>query len=157
MSGAIATGVFAAHTRIIRAARLNMERKLVAILAADVSRYRRSPRRQNCISMRLPTHGNLLAWAFEKDGQEVAVRVNGQLTFNGHSLGLRAALDGLGLGYCPEDLVAEDVADGRLVRVLEEWCPPFPGYHLYYPSRRQHSPAFAILVEALRYRAADRA
>ena len=79
------------------------------------------------------------------------------MTFNGHSLGLRAALDGLGLGYCPEDLVAEDVADGRLVRVLEEWCPPFPGYHLYYPSRRQHSPAFAILVEALRYRAADRA
>ena len=112
--------------------------------------------RQNCISMRLPTHGNLLAWEFEKDGQEVTVRVNGQLTFNGHSLGLRAALDGLGLGYCPEDLVADDVADGRLVRVLEEWCPPFPGYHLYYPSRR-HSPAFAILVEALRYRAADRA
>ena len=113
--------------------------------------------RQNCISMRLPTHGNLLAWEFEKDGQDVTVRVNGQLTFNGHPLGLRAALDGLGLGYCPEDLVAEDVADGRLVRVLEEWCPPFPGYHLYYPSRRQHSPAFAILVEALRYRAADRA
>jgi DNA-binding transcriptional LysR family regulator len=103
-----------------------------------------------CINMRLPTHGNLMTWEFERDGNEVGVRVGGQLTFNTLSLGLRAALDGLGLGYCPEDLVTGDLAAGRLVRLLEDWCPAFPGYHLYYPSRRQHAPAFALLVEALR-------
>jgi DNA-binding transcriptional LysR family regulator len=107
----------------------------------------------NCIRLRLPTHGNLLPWEFEKAGREVTVRVEGQLTFNGGGLGLRAILDGLGLGYAPEDAVAEHLASGRLIRVLEDWCPPFPGYHLYYASRRQPSPAFALLVDALRYRA----
>lgn len=104
-----------------------------------------------CINMRLPTHGNLLVWEFEKDGEEIVVGVEGPMTFNALSLSLRAALDGLGLGYCPQDLVAEPVADGRLVRVLEDWCPPFPGYHLYYPSRRQPAPAFALLIDALRH------
>jgi DNA-binding transcriptional LysR family regulator len=108
--------------------------------------------RHNCVRLRLPTYGNILPWEFEKDGQEVSVRADGQLTFNGGSLGLRAVLDGLGLGYAPEDAVAEHVAAGRLVRVLEDWCQPFPGYHLYYPSRRQPSLAFSVLVEALRYR-----
>jgi DNA-binding transcriptional LysR family regulator len=114
-----------------------------------------SPRdltRHRCIAMRLPTFGGLLPWEFEKDGREVAVRVEGALTFNVMTMGLRAALDGLGLGYCQADLVAPYVADGRLISVLEDWCAPFPGYHLYYPSRRQHSAAFAVVVEALRYR-----
>jgi DNA-binding transcriptional LysR family regulator len=114
-----------------------------------------SPRdltRHRCIAMRLPTSGGLLPWEFEQDGREVAVRVEGALTFNVMAMGLRAALDGLGLGYCQADLVAPYVADGRLISVLEDWCAPFPGYHLYYPSRRQHSAAFAVVVEALRYR-----
>jgi len=108
--------------------------------------------RHRCIAMRLPTFGGLLPWEFEKDGREVAVRIEGALTFNVMALGLRATLDGLGLGYCQADLVAPHVAAGRLVSVLEDWCAPFPGYHLYYPSRRQHSAAFAVVVEALRYR-----
>jgi DNA-binding transcriptional LysR family regulator len=115
----------------------------------------RTPRdltRHRCIAMRLPTFGGLLPWEFERDGREVAVRVEGALTFNVMAMGLRAALDGLGLGYCQADLVAPYVADGRLISVLEDWCAPFPGYHLYYPSRRQHSAAFAVVVEALRYR-----
>ncbi len=114
-----------------------------------------SPRdltRHNCINVRLPSSGGVLPWEFEKDGRDVSVRVDGQLTFSVMSMGLRAALDGLGLGYCQADLAAPHVAEGRLVSVLEDWCAPFPGYHLYYPSRRQHSAAFAVVVEALRYR-----
>jgi DNA-binding transcriptional LysR family regulator len=106
----------------------------------------------NCINLRLPTYGGLYAWEFEKGGRELRVRVDGQLTFNGTTQRLNAALTGLGLAYVPEDLVRPHVAAGRLKRVLEEWCPTYPGYHLYYPSRRQSSPAFALLVEALRYR-----
>ncbi|MFC7052511.1 LysR family transcriptional regulator [Hansschlegelia quercus] len=105
-----------------------------------------------CVNLRLPTYGGLFAWEFEKDGREVRVRVEGQLTFNSMAQRLDAALCGLGLSYMPEDLVTEHVAAGRLVRVLEDWCDPFPGYHLYYPSRRHHSSAFALVVEALRYR-----
>jgi DNA-binding transcriptional LysR family regulator len=108
--------------------------------------------RHRCIAMRLPTYGGLLPWEFEKKRQAVSVRVEGQLTFNTSSLCLKAMIDGLGLGYCPEDMAAPYVADGRLVRVLEDWCQPFAGYHLYYPSRRQHSAAFAVLVDALRDR-----
>lgn len=108
--------------------------------------------RHRCVAMRLPTFGGLLPWEFEKDGRAVNVQIEGGLIFNTMALGLRATLDGLGLGYCQADLVAPYVADGRLVSVLEEWCPSFPGYHLYYPSRRQHSAAFAVVVEALRYR-----
>ncbi len=106
----------------------------------------------NCINLRLPTYGGLYAWEFEKGGRELRVRVDGQLTFNGTTQRLNAALTGLSLAYVPEDLVRPHVAAGRLKRVLEEWCPTYPGYHLYYPSRRQSSPAFALLVEALRYR-----
>jgi DNA-binding transcriptional LysR family regulator len=80
------------------------------------------------------------------------VRVEGQLVFNNIALRLNAALAGFGLAYLPEDQVQTYLADGRLIRVLADWCPPLPGYHLYYPSRRQHTPAFALLVEALRYR-----
>jgi DNA-binding transcriptional LysR family regulator len=106
----------------------------------------------NCINLRLPTYGGLYAWEFEKDGRELKVRVEGQLVFNNAGLRLRAVLAGLGLAYMPENVTRPLVTEGRLVRVLADWCPPFPGYHLYYPSRRQASPAFALLVEALRYR-----
>ena len=105
-----------------------------------------------CINLRLPTRGDLYAWEYEKDGRELRVRVDGRLVFNDPSLLLNAAIDGFGLVHLPEDLSSEAVAAGQLARVLEDWCPPFPGYHLYYPSRRQQSPAFALLVEALRYR-----
>ncbi len=105
-----------------------------------------------CINLRLPTYGNIYAWEFEKDGRELRVRVEGQLVFNNIALRLNAALAGFGLAYLPEDQVQPHIAEGRLVRVLADWCPPYPGYHLYYPSRRQHTAAFALLVEALRYR-----
>jgi DNA-binding transcriptional LysR family regulator len=106
----------------------------------------------NCINLRLPTYGGVYAWEFEKEGREVKVRVEGQLVFNNAQLRLNAALSGLGLAFMPEALVWQPLSDGRLVRVLEDWCAPFPGYHLYYPSSRQTSPAFALLVNALRYR-----
>jgi DNA-binding transcriptional LysR family regulator len=106
----------------------------------------------NCIGIRLPTYGGVFPWDLEKDGHEVNVRIEGQLVFNNLSLRLNSALDGLGLAYLPEDQVLSHVAEGRLVRVLEDWCVPFPGYHLYYPSRRHASPAFSLLVETLRYR-----
>lgn len=106
----------------------------------------------NCINLRLPTHGGLYAWEFEKGGRELKVRVEGQLVFNGTNQMLNAALAGFGLAYVPEDLVRPHIAKGRLKRVLEDWCPPYSGYHLYYPSRRQPSAAFALLVDALRYR-----
>ena len=108
----------------------------------------------NCINIRLPTYGGLFPWGLEKDGQEVKVRAEGQLVFNNLGLRLNSALDGLGLAYLPEDQVLPHIAKGRLVRVLEDWCPKFPGYHLYYPSRRHSSPALTILIEKLRYRGA---
>jgi len=106
----------------------------------------------NCINLRLPTHGGLYAWEFEKAGRALKVRVEGQLTFNATAQMINAALSGLGLTYVPEGLVQTHIAKGRLKRVLEDWCPPFSGYHLWYPSRRQSSAAFALVVEALRYR-----
>jgi DNA-binding transcriptional LysR family regulator len=106
-----------------------------------------------CINLRLPTHGGIYPWEFEKRGRGVKVRVEGQLVFNNIALRLKAAIAGFGLAYLPEDQVQAHIASGRLVRVLADWCPPFSGYHLYYPSRRQPPPAFALLVEALRYRA----
>lgn len=106
----------------------------------------------SCINLRLSSHGGLYAWEFEKGGRELSVRVDGQLVFNTGRLILTAALDGRGLAYLPEGQFAPYFEDGRLVRVLADWCEPFSGYHLYYPSRRQPTPAFALLVEALRYR-----
>jgi DNA-binding transcriptional LysR family regulator len=106
----------------------------------------------NCINLRLPTHGGLYAWEFERNGQELNVHVQGQLVFNSTPQMLAAALDGFGLAYIPEDVAEKHVAEGQLERVLEDWSPTFPGYHLYYPSRRQSSPAFALLVDSLRYR-----
>jgi DNA-binding transcriptional LysR family regulator len=105
----------------------------------------------NCTNLRLPTHGGLYAWEFEKGGRELRVRVEGQFVFNGTGPMLDAAMAGFGLAYVPEDSVTAELADGRLIRALADWCPPYPGYHLYYPSRRQPTPAFALLVDALRY------
>jgi DNA-binding transcriptional LysR family regulator len=106
-----------------------------------------------CINLRLPTYGGLYAWEFEKGNRELRVRVEGQLTFNGIGQMVSAALSGFGLAYVPEDVVHQHLAKGRLTRVLDDWCQPYTGYHLYYPSRRQPSAAFALMVEALRYRA----
>lgn len=106
----------------------------------------------NCINIRLPTYGGLSPWEFDKGGRELNVRVEGQLVFNNIALRLNSALAGLGLAYMPEDYALQHVAEGRLIRVLEDWCEPFPGYQLYYPSRRHSSPAFSLLVDALRYR-----
>jgi DNA-binding transcriptional LysR family regulator len=105
-----------------------------------------------CINLRLPTHGGLYTWEFEKGGREIRVKVEGQLVFNGTAPMLDAALSGFGLAYVPENTVQTHLADGSLIRVLADWCPPYPGYHLYYASRRQPTPAFALLVNALRYR-----
>ena len=105
-----------------------------------------------CINLRLPTYGGLYAWEFERGRRELKVRVEGQLVFNSIALILKAALAGFGLAYLPKDLAQPHLADGGLIQVLADWCPPFPGY-LYYPSRRQPTPAFAPLVDRLRYRA----
>lgn len=106
----------------------------------------------DCIGLRFPRHGGVAVWDLEKDGRAVNVRIEPRLVVNDMRLQRLAALEGAGLGYIMDDYVAADLAAGSLVRVLGDWCPPFPGYHLYYASRRQRSPALAVLIEALRYR-----
>ncbi|MBL5828201.1 LysR family transcriptional regulator [Serratia fonticola] len=106
----------------------------------------------NCISIRLPTYGGIFPWEFEKEGREIKVRVDGQLVFNNITLRLNAALCGIGLAYIPEDIVSEHIAAGRLITVLQDWCPFIAGYHLYYPNRQHTSPAFTLLLNALRYK-----
>jgi DNA-binding transcriptional LysR family regulator len=106
----------------------------------------------NCINLRLATLDNVYAWEFEQRDREINVRVEGQLTANDIAVMRRAALEGIGIAFVPEDYVQQHIRAGELVRVLEDWTPPFPGYHLYYPSRRQQSPAFALFIEALRLR-----
>ncbi|MDO9359614.1 MAG: LysR family transcriptional regulator [Polaromonas sp.] len=108
-----------------------------------------------CVNLRLPTQGGLYAWDFEKDGQAINVRVQGQATFNNTFLMLQAALDGMGFAYVPFDLVEPHIASGSLVAVLEDWWPSFPGHHLYYTSRKQNSPALALIIKALRYQEPD--
>ncbi|WP_337268789.1 LysR family transcriptional regulator [Oryzifoliimicrobium ureilyticus] len=108
----------------------------------------------HCINLRLPTAGGLYAWEFEKDGRALRVRVEGRLIVNTSTLAIKAALAGAGLAFVSEERVRSEIAEGSLVRVLTDWCPSFPGFHLYYPSRRQVTPAFAVVVEALRYRGA---
>jgi DNA-binding transcriptional LysR family regulator len=105
-----------------------------------------------CINLRLPTHGGLYAWEFEKDGRELNVRVDGQLTFDSMAMILQAALDGAGIAMMMDTYARPHIESGALVPLLDEWCQPFSGYHLYYPSRRQPSAAFRLLVDALRYR-----
>jgi DNA-binding transcriptional LysR family regulator len=106
----------------------------------------------NCINIRMPTYGGIFIWEFEQDSRDVKVRVDGQITVNNIAMRLASALDGLGLAYVPEDQVLAEIQAGRLIRVLDNWCPPFSGYHLYYPSRRQHSAAFGLMLDTLRYR-----
>lgn len=105
----------------------------------------------NCINIRLPTYGGLYAWEFEKDGKELNVNVKGQVVLTSSQGRLEAALSGLGLTYVPEDMVLDKVERGELVRVLDDWCETFDGYYLYYPNRQLSSPAFKLLVDALRY------
>jgi DNA-binding transcriptional LysR family regulator len=140
------------------AVRIGPDERMAVVGAPAYFRRRGEPKKPQdlighaCINLRLSTRGGLYAWEFEKDGRELRVRVEGQLTFNGSFQMLDAALEGFGLAYVPEDLARPHLAKGRLKRALEDWLPPFPGHHLYYPSRRQQSPAFALLVEALRHR-----
>lgn len=105
----------------------------------------------NCINLRLMRHGELYAWEFKKGKQRVNVRVEGQLIFSGTRSILQAALAGFGLAYVPAEMARSYIAKGRLRPVLQDWCPAFPGYHLYYPSRRQLSRAMTVLIDALRY------
>jgi DNA-binding transcriptional LysR family regulator len=140
------------------AVRISPDMRIAVVGTPSYFRGRPEPKRpqdlidHNCINLRLSTHGGLYAWEFEKGGRELRVRVEGQLAFNGSFQMLNAALGGFGLAYVPEDLAQPHVAKGRLKRVLEDWCPPYSGYHLYYPSRRQPSAAFALFVDALRHR-----
>jgi DNA-binding transcriptional LysR family regulator len=141
------------------AVRIGPDMRMAVVGAPSYLKTRPEPKKpqdligHNCINLRLPTHGGLYAWEFEKGGHELRVRVEGQLVFNGTYQMLNAAMAGFGLAYVPEDLAQPHIAKDRLKRVLEDWCPPYSGFHLYYPSRRQHSAAFALVVDALRYRA----
>jgi len=129
----------------------------MAVVAAPAYFARRPPPQtphdltgHNCINLRLISYGGLYAWEFERGGQKLNVRVEGQLVFNSSVPILDAALGGHGLGCIPEDMAEPHLREGRLIRVLEAWCPAFVGYHLYYPSWRQASPAFSAVLEALR-------
>ncbi len=139
------------------AVRIGPDMRMAVVGAPSYFRDRPEPKKpqdlieQNCITLRLP-HGGLYAWEFEKGGRDLRVRVEGQLAYNTNTQMLNAALTGWGLAYVPEGLAQPHLAKGRLKRVLEEWCPPWSGYHLWYPSRRQSSAAFALVVDALRYR-----
>jgi DNA-binding transcriptional LysR family regulator len=139
------------------AVRIGPDLRMAVVGAPSYFAGREAPRKpqdltqHNCINLRLPTLGGLYAWEFEKAGRELHVRVEGQLTLNGSTQMLDAVLAGCGLAYMPNDMVAAYVAKGKLKRALEDWLPPYSGYHLYYPNRRQPSAAFTLLVEALRY------
>jgi DNA-binding transcriptional LysR family regulator len=144
------------------AVRIGPDMRMAVVGAPSYFANRPKPRtpqeltEHNCINLRLPTYGGLYAWEFEKGGRELKVRVEGQLVFNTVGLRLKAVLAGLGLAYLPEEQAHAQLESGELIRALADWCPPFSGYHLYYPSRRQPAPAFALLVDALRYRPAAR-
>lgn len=134
--------------------------ELRMVVAGSPEYFTRNPKpetphdltRHSCINLRMATLGGLYAWEFERDGRPLNVRVDGQFICNDVPMIIDAAVDGLGLTCLPSDQIDPIVAQGKLVKVLEDWCPPFPGYHLYYPSRRHASSAFALLVDALRYR-----
>jgi DNA-binding transcriptional LysR family regulator len=140
------------------AVRIGPDLRMAVVGAPSYFKNRSEPHKpqdligHNCINLRLPTHGGLYAWEFERDARELKVRVEGQLVFNGTFQMLNAALAGFGLAYVPDDLAQPYLAKGRLKRVLEDWCAPYSGYHLYYPTRRQSSAAFGLLIDTLRYR-----
>ena len=140
------------------AARIGPDMRLLVVGSPSYLRANPAPQSppdltaHNCINMRHQTKGAIYIWEFEKDGKEMQIRVQGQLTFNTILPVIRAAVDGAGLAYVPEVLAAPYLRSGDLVALLEDHCPIFPGYYLYYPSKRQHSAAFSVILEALRYR-----
>jgi len=140
------------------AVRIGPDMRMAVVGAPSYFEKRAPPKKpqdltqHNCINMRFPTYGGLRAWTFEKGSREFKVRVDGQLIFNDVGQRLAATLAGLGLAFLPEDVVQPYMAEGRLIRVLGDWCRPFTGYYLYYPSRRQSSAAFSLIVDALRHR-----
>jgi DNA-binding transcriptional LysR family regulator len=140
------------------AVRIGPDLRMAVVGAPAYFKKRPAPKKpqdlteHDCINLRLPTRGGIYAWEFEKRGRELKVRTEGRLVFNDIALRLDAVLAGFGVAYLPDDQVLAYLKNGKLVRVLDDWCPAFSGYHLYYPSRRQTTPAFALLVDALRFR-----
>jgi len=140
------------------AVRIGPDARMAVVGSPDYFEGRNRPRtphdltEHNCINLRLPTAGGFYAWEFDRDGRELRVRVEGQLAVNTGALAVKAAIAGAGLAFVLEERIRDDLEAGRLTRVLADWCPPFSGFHLYYPSRRQPTPAFAVVVDALRYR-----
>jgi DNA-binding transcriptional LysR family regulator len=140
------------------AVRIGPDWRLVAVASPEYFLRHPAPKTPQdlvghvCINMRQTTVGGLYAWEFAKDGRDLRVRVEGQLTFNTSIAMVDAAMSGYGIAYVPEDLVSHHLSQGQLTLALDDWSPPFPGYHLYYPSRRQLSPAMAVIVGALRHR-----
>lgn len=140
------------------AVRIGSDWRLVAVASPEYFSRHPAPTApqdlvdHDCINMRQATFGGLYAWEFARDGRDLRVRVEGQLTFNSSIPMIEAAISGFGIAYVPENLVSHHIAEGCLRLVLDDWSPPFAGYHLYYPSRRQLSPAMAVIVEALRHR-----
>jgi DNA-binding transcriptional LysR family regulator len=138
--------------------RIGPDARMAVVATPSYFRTREQPQKptdlveHNCINLRLTSSGALYAWEFAKGTRELKVRVDGQFSFNTTTQMLQAALAGAGLAYLPEGLVRPYISKGRLKRVLEDWCPAYPGYHLYYPSRRQPSAAFSLVVDALRHR-----
>jgi DNA-binding transcriptional LysR family regulator len=141
------------------AVRIGPDLRMAVVGTPSYFRQRPEPRKpqdligHNCINLRLPSHGGLYAWEFEKGSRELKARVDGQMICNGAIQMLSAALAGLGLAYIPEEMAEPYLTKGRLKRVLADWCQPYSGYHLFYPSRRQSSAAFSLVVDALRHRA----
>ncbi len=139
------------------AVKIGPDMRMVVVGSADYFAQNPQPKtphqlqQHRCINMRLPTAGGLYHWEFEKDGKPLRVGVEGQLTVNLLSERIDAACSGFGLACVPEDMVQAQIKTGELIQVLDEWCPSFPGYYLYYPSRKQHPPAFALMIDALRY------
>jgi DNA-binding transcriptional LysR family regulator len=140
------------------AVRVSPDVRIAVIAAPAYLSSRKTPHlpqdltNHNCINFRFTQGDGLFTWRFEKDGRKLNVRVEGQLVFNDASTLLNAALEGFGVAYLPEPYAQPHLSSGELVRLLEDWCPSLSGYHLYYPSRRQPSPAFSVLVDAIRYR-----
>ncbi|NRP21737.1 HTH-type transcriptional regulator PgrR [Ensifer adhaerens] len=138
------------------AVRIGPDWRLVAVASPEYLMARTVPKTpqelvsHDCINHRQSRAGGLYAWEFEKDGREVRVRVDGQLTFNTSYAMIDAAVAGYGIAYVPETLVEPERASGRLIQILDDWSPLFPGYYLFYPSRRQNSPAFKVVVDALK-------
>lgn len=141
------------------AVRLSPDKRMVVVGSPEFLAEHGQPEtpqdlaRYTCINLRLQTGGGLYAWELEKDGRALNVRVEGALIFNTPRLVTQAAVAGLGLAFVSKDEARPEIEDGRLIQILGDWCPSFPGYYLYFPSRRQASSAFRILVDALRYRA----